>query len=110
MWSMDGVWIVGRGAGEGQGRHDSSRRQEGTSVGSRGPRPMWTQRSDGGEVTVSPAATTGCGDSPLPSGDSLPSRLKPSALVQWWVCMVTVAVRLQLSGASQVSKQQGWGA
>lgn len=63
-----------------RGKNDSSRRQEGVGDGKRDPRPMWTQRSDGGEVRV---FTTGYGDNPL-AGSSLPCRFhvhNPSPMV-----------------------------
>lgn len=42
------------GAGEGQGRNDSSRRQEGISLGKGDPVPRQAQRSDGEEVRIFP--------------------------------------------------------
>lgn len=49
---VDSMQTVCRWGWRGQGRNDSSRRQEGIGDGRRDPSPMWAQRSDGGEIRL----------------------------------------------------------
>lgn len=92
------------GIGEGQGRNDSSRRQEEISAGRRDPRPMWTQRNNGGNVRVFLFPPLGVVTVPWQSSSVQVGALSPSPVVGGYG--YSDGVRLQLSGEPQVSEQQ----
>lgn len=98
------------GAGEGQGRKDSSRNQEGLSLRlrRRDPAARRTPRNDREEVRAFPPfLSPGVGTVPWKAA-ALFSELMPSALVPRCVGVVTVIDSdSPLSGAPQSPEQQG---